>query len=57
MFGAKKASSACLYVKSAAVAKNVSERERERERERETERQREREETNKGNRKKECVKK
>jgi len=34
MFGAKKASSAGLYVKSVAVAHNVSERERERERER-----------------------
>jgi hypothetical protein len=35
MFGASKASSAGLYVKSVAVAKKVSERERERERKRE----------------------
>jgi hypothetical protein len=49
MFGARKASSAGLYVKSVAVPNNVSERERKRERERE--------ETNKGNRRKECVNK
>jgi len=33
MFGARKASSAGLYAKSVAVAKNVSDRKRERERE------------------------